>query len=217
MLPESALLASRSPRRLELLSLLIDRARIEVVVPPSSDELEFDSLTTWPEIRQRLLEIARHKATQVCELRPQRHPGCIVIAADTTVIVAQGAPVAGLDDSQGQFCALGQPPDGAAGTAVVRDWFRQHYLGRTHWAATAVVATGPDGARREGVATTAVTFRAAAQHDVDWYISTGEPRGKAGGYALQGLGSTFVERIEGSLTNVVGLPLELLRALLPDA
>lgn len=217
MTPESALLASRSPRRLELLSLLIDRARIDVVAPPSGEELEFDGLTTWPEIEQRLLQIARHKASQVCELRPQRSPGGVVIAADTTVVVSLGAPAAKLTDPHARFLALGQPPDGEAGLAVVRDWFLQHYLGRTHWATTAVVVVGPDGGRREGVATTAVTFRAASAQDVDWYLSTGEPRGKAGGYALQGLGSTFVERIEGSLTNVVGLPLELLRTLLSGA
>ena len=55
---------------------------------------------------------------------------------------------------------------------------------------------------------TAVTFRPIAPAEIDWYLSTEESLGKAGGYALQGLASLFVTRIEGSLSNVVGLPLE---------
>ena len=52
-----------------------------------------------------------------------------------------------------------------------------------------------------------VTFRADSERWIDWYLATGEPKGKAGGYAIQGAGSIFVARVEGSLSNVVGLPL----------
>lgn len=61
-----------------------------------------------------------------------------------------------------------------------------------------------------------VWFREDAEPLLDWYLATNEPLGKAGGYALQGLGSVFVTRVEGSITNVVGLPLEAITELLPQ-
>jgi septum formation protein len=79
---------------------------------------------------------------------------------------------------------------------------------------TALCVTTPAGDRQERVVTTRVTFRADAAEWVDWYLRTEEPRGKAGGYGLQGAGSLFVERIEGSPSNVIGLPLwETMQAL----
>jgi septum formation protein len=82
-------------------------------------------------------------------------------------------------------------------------------------ALTAVCLRTPDGTQHEIVARSEVTFRAADEAWLDWYLATGESRGKAGGYGLQGAADVFVERIVGSPSNVVGLPLretaELLR------
>jgi septum formation protein len=75
---------------------------------------------------------------------------------------------------------------------------------------TAVYVTTPDGRFAERLVETRVTFHSDIDRWLNWYLLTGEPRGKAGGYALQGAGSVFIERVEGSLSNVVGLPLEAL-------
>ena len=102
---------------------------------------------------------------------------------------------------------LGQPPEDDSWPDVVRSWFRDFYLGKTHTALTAVCLRTSDGQIHERVARSEVTFRRDAAGWLDWYIATGEPRGKAGGYGLQGAADVFVERIEGSPSNVVGLPL----------
>jgi septum formation protein len=198
------ILGSRSPRRLELLSLLIPRERIEVRTPSHPDEAGFAGLTTHAAIEQRLLEIARDKNGDVASQLPNSPHA--ILTADTTIV--------GTDDT-GRLAVLGQPPEDASWPDVVRGWFRTYYLGRTHVALTAVCLRTPDGCRHEVVAHSGVTFLDADDAWLDWYIATGESRGKAGGYALQGAADVFVERIEGSPSNVVGLPLretaELLR------
>ena len=78
---------------------------------------------------------------------------------------------------------------------------------RTHWAVSAVCVALPSGKVAERVVRSEVTFVADVETRLEWYIGTEEPRGKAGGYALQGAGSIFISRVEGSHSNVVGLPL----------
>ena len=201
------ILASRSPRRLELLQQIVHPTLIEVRPPASSVEAGFDDCDDVASIRTRLLEIARGKAEQVCaalnaeEADLHELPRTLLISADTTVVVG---------DHQGTPLVLGQPPEHDEWREVVADWFRHHYAGRTHSAITAVYVTTPDGRSAQQVVETRVTFRADVDRWLNWYLLTGEPRGKAGGYALQGAGSVFIERVEGSLTNVVGLPLESL-------
>lgn len=68
---------------------------------------------------------------------------------------------------------------------------------------------------RTGAATTAVSFRAADDALLDWYLATGEWRDRAGGYAIQGRGAALVERIDGDYFNVVGLPVPALLDVLP--
>jgi septum formation protein len=68
--------------------------------------------------------------------------------------------------------------------------------------------TTPDGRRAERLVESKVTFRPDVEPWLNWYLLTGEPKGKAGGYALQGAASVFITKVEGSLSNVVGLPLE---------
>ncbi len=197
-------LGSRSPRRLELLSYIVPADRIAVVPPHRTDEADFADLNAESEIENRLREIARTKNDDV---RSQLAPGWqAVLTADTTIVGQLGAAPAAV---------LGQPPDDDSWRDVVRGWFRDFYFGRTHVALTAICVTVPDGGRHERVVRSEVTFSADGEPFLEWYVATGEPRGKAGGYALQGAGSLFVERVNGSPSNVVGLPLretwELLR------
>jgi septum formation protein len=138
-----------------------------------------------------VLENARRKATAA------NAPDALVIGCDTDVVV----------DGR----ALGKPADEAAARE-----FLELLSARSHEVLSGLVLLGPEPDRiREGVARTVVTFR-ALDAALDRYLSSGEWRGRAGGYAIQGLGSTLAERIEGDLSNVIGLPLALLLELAPE-
>ncbi len=205
----SMVLASRSPRRRELLAHLISPERFRVLPPMDSTELEFEGLNQLDEIRGRLRQIASAKwqdvARQIASETAERPSAGTtwILSADTTVVVGKG---------DNAVRALGSPADDESGRAAVRDWFRKFYAGRTHHVLTAYCLGIADEAEpsRHGLGETEVEFRADAGDWVEWYLSTGEPFGKAGGYALQGAGSLFVSRVSGSLGNVVGLPLERL-------
>jgi septum formation protein len=200
-------LGSRSPRRLELLQQIVPPELIEVRPPRSPSEDDFVGLTEWAAIETRLLEIARAKCADVSDQiratksdRPR-----VVITADTVVVVGP---------SDGRLQVLGQPPEDDTWREVVRRWFEHEYAGRTHLVATAICMAWPNARRFERIVRSTVTFHDDVTRWLDWYLATGEPRGKAGGYAVQGAGSIFVSRLEGSLSNVIGLPLrELLDAL----
>lgn len=122
-----------------------------------------------------------------------RHPDAVVIAADTTV------------DLDG--CILAKPADAPAARRMLKA-----LSGRTHRVHTGVVVGRSDQTER-GTATTYVTFTPVTDSAIEWYISTGEPMDRAGAYAIQGHGNMFVEKVTGSVTNVVGLPLALVDAL----
>jgi septum formation protein len=137
--------------------------------------------------------------------------GSVVIAADTVVII----------NRDGELHVLGQPPDDASWQETVRRWFHEDFAGKTHVVATALILEHVDNGKRVSrVVTSRVTFANDVDRWLDWYLATGESRGKAGGYALQGAGSVFISKVEGSLSNVVGLPLaellEMLAALCPS-
>jgi septum formation protein len=119
----------------------------------------------------------------------RRAPGRPVLGADT-VVVAGGS-------------VLGKPVDPDDATRML-----ESLSGRTHLVLTGVclVATGHLAVE---VASTTVEFRPLAPAEVQWYVASGEPMDKAGAYAIQGLASRFVTRIDGSYSNVVGLPVEL--------
>jgi septum formation protein len=193
-------LGSRSPRRLELLQQIVPAAAIEVVPPRSSEEAGFDGLADWPAIAGRLLEIARSKSADVLEQLAARPADSrrIVITADTMVVVRSKA---------GRLVVLGQPPEDPSWPEAVRRWFLDYYAGQTHEVATAFCVARPGMPPVERIVRSAVTFHDDVTAWLDWYLATGEPRGKAGGYAVQGAGGIFVSRIDGSLSNVVGLPL----------
>lgn len=122
--------------------------------------------------------------------------GAVVLGADTEVVL-DGA-------------VLGQPADANRARASL-----EALSGRTHDVLTGVVfASHAD--ERSGVARSRVTFRELDAATLDLYLSYGEWRGRAGAYAIQGLGSILIERLEGDFSNVVGLPVRLVIELAPE-
>lgn len=207
-------LGSRSPRRRELLSLLVPSERIVVLPPSDPHEPGFEGLSDDLSIRDQLLRIATLKNENVSQ-RSECPREAWVLTADT--IIVAGDP--------GTRVVLGQPPERPDWPDTVRSWFQTHYLGRSHRALTGVVLTRrsnspqPDNDRHEWscVVETGVTMNSGSSELVEWYLRTGEPIGKAGGYALQGAGSVFISQVTGSLSNVVGLPLEAVQQMLAAA
>ncbi|MFP5286659.1 MAG: Maf family protein [Thermoanaerobaculia bacterium] len=116
----------------------------------------------------------------------QSGPGELVLAADTTVVV------------DGEI--LGKPLDDEDARRMLR-----RLSGREHSVLTGIALRGPHGEAAE-VDETLVRFAPLSEAEIDWYVATGEPRDKAGAYAIQGLGSLFVESVVGSWSNVVDLP-----------
>jgi septum formation protein len=123
-----------------------------------------------------------------------RHPDDIVLAADTTVVI------------DGDM--LGKPADDNDARRMLG-----RLSGRTHEVLTGVVLIRAGG-QASATVRTGVRFRALAPEEIDWYVASGEPRDKAGAYGVQGLASRFVASVEGSYSNVVGLPVGEVRALL---
>jgi septum formation protein len=168
------ILASSSPRRLELLVQLgID----PVVVAADVDESVLDGETP-DEYVQRVSELKCRAVSS--------GPADVVLAADTTVAI------------DGDI--LGKPGDEAtAATMLAR------LSGRTHEVHTAV-SLARDATLVTGLETSIVSFRTLAPADIDWYVATGEPFDKAGAYGIQGAGGLFVQSVDGSADNIVGLP-----------
>ena len=179
-------LASSSPRRRELLA----GAGVEFeVVPPPIDEPTGDCRRVGPV--QQAEALAFFKAAAVHEL----HRDAWVLAADT--IVALDGVI------------LGKPDDEAGARGMLRT-----LSGTRHAVITGVALLSPGGTRRLAAAQTYVTMQAMSDAEIDEYIAGGEWVGKAGSYAIQESADRFVESVEGSFTNVVGLPMELVTRLL---
>jgi septum formation protein len=139
------------------------------------------------------LRVAREKAAAAAV----RHPDAAVLAADTVVVAA------------GRI--LGKPVDDADARAMLGQ-----LSGATHEVLTAVVLRA-DGQEVMHVDATRVRFAALTPDEIDGYVASGEPEGKAGAYAIQGRGARFVEAIEGSWSNVVGLPVAVVYRMLKAA
>jgi septum formation protein len=138
-------------------------------------------------------ESGRH-ATAVVSGSSRTSSDLVVIGADTAVVVDDGI--------------LGKPIDDEDGARML-----ERLSGRTHEVLTGIsVRSG--GTESGGVESTRVTFADLSEAQIRWYVSSGEGRDKAGGYAIQGLASRFVTRIDGSYSNVVGLPVAALAQLL---
>lgn len=191
-------LGSQSPRRRALLAGLLGGERFDVVSPRLEAEPDFKGLTTLEAIDERLLHIARLKYCDVTEQLAGEGVSACVVAADTIIV--------GVDDA-GRPAVCEKPQEEIAhAAATLEHWFGNLYAGRWHLAKTGL-CVGVGESVRTRIVTTEVWFRQDAAKYVPWYLQTGEPFGKAGGYAIQGVGSLFIEGVKGSLSNVVGLPL----------
>jgi len=128
-------------------------------------------------------------ATLKAEAAIARFPDRIVVAADTAVVI----------DGE----VFGKPSDAADAERMLR-----RLSGRAHDVLTGLAVIGHR--RITSVETTRVWFEPLTEDDIVWYVASGEPMDKAGAYAIQGLASRFIPRIEGSYSNVVGLPVAAL-------
>ena len=174
----SIVLASSSPRRAALLASA--GVAFEVRRPDIDETPRPDESPT-----EYVSRLSAEKAAAVAR------PGEVVVAADTTVEI------------DGRI--LEKPVDAVDARAMLRS-----LSGRTHHAHTGVTVVGAGGAHttvETRVVTTAVTFVELSDERIEWYVATGEPMDKAGAYAIQERGAALVERVEGSVTNVIGLPL----------
>jgi septum formation protein len=169
--------------------LLRDAGYAFDVEPAHVDESE---LAAEPP-RAYVLRVAALKARTVAA----RHPDDCVLAADTTVVVDGGM--------------LGKPLNDEDARRMLR-----LLSGRAHEVLTGVVI-GRAGRESSAVVETRVCFRSLTPAEVDWYVASGEPHDKAGAYGVQGLASRFIESVGGSYSNVVGLPVGAVRALLDAA
>ena len=138
-----------------------------------------------------VIENARRKARVV-----ERPEGAVVIACDTDVVL----------DGE----VLGKPADAAESRAYL-----ERMSGRAHTVMSGLVVIAADGEERSGLERTEVVFKDLGSAEMQRYVDFGEWEGRSGGYAIQTLGSTLVERLEGSVSNVVGLPVGLLAELAP--
>ena len=197
-LPIQIVLASKSPRRVDLLTQLLDHQFGEGVVtfaidPPNIDESPLANETPIAHV-QRLAVAKSHAVAQ------RYNNAAVIIAADTTV------------DLDGKI--FGQPAGELEARAMLNE-----LSGRTHQVhtAVAVVHLAHDGtmlSQAHGLDSAGVSMLEISLEKMEWYLATGESMGKAGSYAVQGDGGALVERVEGSLTTVIGLPLDLLSDLL---
>lgn len=177
------MLASASPRRAHLLA---EAGYAFDVAPANIDERRLDGESPVAYVQR----LANGKARAVA----RRHPGRVVVGADTVVVI--------------DGLVLGKPTDAEDAAGMLG-----RLAGRRHTVLTGVSLVC-DVRSVDAVERTNVTFTPLDPERIRWYVATGEPDDKAGAYAAQGIGSRFVERIEGSYTNVVGLPIPLVGRLL---
>lgn len=179
-------LASASPGRREVLR----RTGIPFTVDPSDCDESLDAAT--PE--EHVMTLAMRKALAVAS----RHPDSIIIGADSVV------------ELDGDI--LGKPGSPADARRMLA-----RLAGRSHRLLTGIAIVGSgSGKTYQGIEATVVHLRALTDEQLDAYVASGEPMGKAGSYELQGLGAAIIDRIEGDFANVVGLPVAHLARALED-
>ncbi len=183
-------LASRSPQRRSLLRSLGVEHR---VVASGYPEDVPDGMSDPEEI------VAHHAAMKAQDVagRAGVPRGGGVLASDTAVV--SGSRI------------LGKPRDRDDARAML-----EHLAGRTHRVVTAIHLVTADGGSRAVVDGTDVTFRVVPASLRDWYLDRGEWQGRAGAYAIQGSGAALVERVDGDVTTVIGLPVAALCRVLDE-
>jgi septum formation protein len=183
-------LASASPRRRELL----ERAGVQFEIAPA----DIDETSRQGEAPVALSRRLAEEKAQTVARRLGPAPARWVLGSDTIVVV--------------EGDVLGKPRDPAHAELLLG-----RLCGRTHQVITAVALASSEGlATRTFHVQSQVTMRRAAAEEIRAYVATGEPLDKAGAYAVQGEGRRFVEKLEGSESNVIGLPLDETLALLGD-
>ena len=191
-------LASQSPRRRQLLEQV--GVAYELLLPGVEEDAEALETVCADESPAAYVQRVTHAKADAAVQRWQRRqlPPAPILCADTTVT---------LDDR-----ILGKPANAADAAAMLRQ-----LSGRRHQVLTALVLHDPaSGQRQSACSVSDVWFDTLDDARIDAYVATGEPFGKAGGYGIQGRAATWVARIEGSFSGIVGLPLfelgQLLRA-----
>lgn len=181
MIKEKLILASKSPRRAEILRAA---GWPFEPVPADIDETRANNEDAVTYVER----LAKEKAEAVAALVP----GSLVLAADTTVVV--------------DHHVLGQPADDDDARRMLT-----LLKGRWHEVLTgvALLRAGKTGPPVVAYESTRVRFSDMSTAEIEWYISTGEPAGKAGAYGIQGRAALFIEEIQGDYFNIVGLPIRL--------
>ncbi len=183
------ILASTSPRRR---SLLEEAGYDFDVLPPLIEEPSGEYFT-----RSQPVEIAESLAYFKAKSLAESYPDRRILAADTIVATE--------DD------VLGKPEDVEDAKRMLRD-----ISAKPHFVITGVAIIGPGDRRMIASDTTTVRMRPMTDTDIDGYIATGEWEGKAGAYAIQETADQFIEDLDGSFSNVVGLPVELVCDMLDE-
>lgn len=181
----SLILASASPRRIELLKMMgLDFE----ILPSSVEEESLDGESP----QDHVLRLSEKKAAAIMKL----HTDALIIGADTIVVI------------HGEILGKPKTPDQA------RDMLGK-LSGKSHQVFTGFTITrGKDNLLVKDVIESIVSFKVISDNEMDWYVNSEEPYDKAGGYAVQGMGAFLIKEIHGSYTNVIGLPLcEVITAL----
>jgi septum formation protein len=181
------ILASSSPRRSEILGAL--GIPFDVAITDVDETLLPDESG-----RETAVRLARAKAAAAATI----HPGAWVVAADTLVLI--------------DGMVLGKPRDDADAAEMLG-----RLSGREHVVVTAVSLLRDAEPGTGTVDESLVRIAPLDEEEIRWYVATGEPRDKAGAYAVQGLGARFVEGVTGSFSNVMGLPARSVYRLLREA
>ena len=180
------ILASASPRRRELLSLITTHFTI---CPADADE----TLRPGGKLADEVVRLSALKA----EAAQKKHPDAVCIGSDTLVTI--------------DGIALGKPRDGRHAAEMLR-----MLRGRTHEVLTGLAVLTPGGGARTLCTRTRVTFRDFAEDELYAYLATGEPLDKAGAYGIQGHGALLIEGIAGDYYSVMGLPVAGLNGILRE-
>ena len=182
------ILASASPRRLDLLAQI-------GVSPDAVDPADLDEMPLKGELPAAYAaRVAADKAALIAE----RHPGALVLAGDTVVAAGRRILPKAETEAEARMCL-------------------QLLSGRRHRVLSAIMLIDGQGVARHRLSVNIVTFKRLDRAEIDAYAASGEWRGKAGGYAIQGRAAGFIRAIQGSHSAIMGLPLYETRALLKAA